>query len=54
MKIKSISYPVPLSEVEDIFYDNIDVFIELEDGISYSVVVTTPLSIMRYMEEEGL
>ncbi len=54
MKIVSISYPVSLSKVEDIFNDNIDVFIKLEDGICYSVVVTTPLNIMKYMEDEGL
>lgn len=54
MEIVSISYPVPLSEVVDIFNDNIDVFIKLEDGKSYSVVVTTPINIMKYMEDEGL
>ena len=54
MEIKSIIYPVPLSEVKDIFNDNIDVFVKLEDGNSYSVVVTTPKNIMEYMENNYL
>ncbi|NOJ74198.1 hypothetical protein [Paenibacillus alvei] len=54
MEIKSINYPVPLSEVKDIFNDNIDVFVKLEDGISYSVVVTTPMNILEYMKINDL
>ncbi|WP_028592979.1 hypothetical protein [Paenibacillus assamensis] len=54
MKIVSLSYPVPLSELEDIFNDDIDVFVKLEDGISYSVVVTTPLNIMEKMDAEEI
>ncbi|WP_244188355.1 hypothetical protein [Paenibacillus kribbensis] len=42
MRIKKIVYPTPLSQLEDIEDDNIDVFIELEDETNISVVVCTP------------
>ena len=30
MKVKKISFPIPLKDVEDIYNDNIDVFVSLE------------------------
>jgi len=51
MKIRKISYPTPLSEIECIDNDNIDVFVELEDGYSYALVVITPKNIMHLMEK---
>ncbi|WP_338552522.1 hypothetical protein [Paenibacillus sp. KS-LC4] len=53
MEIIKIHYPVPLNEIEDINNDNIDVFVELEDGFNYSVVVITPLNLLWYMNKEG-
>lgn len=38
MKVKEISFPIPLKDVEDIYNDNIDVFVDLENGRSYTLV----------------
>ncbi|VBB05625.1 Hypothetical protein LUCI_0835 [Lucifera butyrica] len=54
MKINKIKYPVPLSDIKDIENDNIDVFVELEDGITYTVVVSTPKNLMWYMDKEEM
>ncbi|MEC0211374.1 hypothetical protein ABEX47_31235 [Paenibacillus ehimensis] len=54
MKIKQIKFPTPLTEIKDIENDNIDVIVELEDGFSYTVVVTTPKNLMWYMKKENL
>lgn len=54
MKINKIEFPTPLSEIADIENDNLDVFIELEDGFSYNVVVSTPKNLIWYMEKENL
>jgi hypothetical protein len=42
MLIKKISFPSPLKYTEDIYDDNFHVFVELEDGFEYTVVVGTP------------
>ena len=34
MVVKKISFPTPLTDVEDIYDDNIDVFVDLENGRS--------------------
>lgn len=54
MRITKISYPTPLSEIEDIENDNIDVFVELDDGMTYTVVIATPKNILHQMDKEGL
>jgi hypothetical protein len=54
MKIKSINYPTPLSEVNDIENDNIDIFVEADDGMTYTFVVTTPKNYYWYMDREGV
>ena len=54
MKVVNISYPTPLSEIKDIENDNIDVFIELNDGMTYTVVVTTPKNLLQQMDNEEL
>ena len=41
MLVKNISFPISLSHIEDIYDDNIDVFVDLENGSSYTVVVAT-------------
>lgn len=52
MNIKEITYPTPLSQIEDIEDDNIDVFVELDDNISYVVVAITPKNYYTLMEKE--
>ena len=39
MEIESITFLSDLKDVEDIFNDNIDVAVELDDGHKYIVVV---------------
>ena len=41
MLIKSISFPTYLEDITDIENSNIDVFVELEDAYTYTVVVAT-------------
>jgi len=54
MKIKNIIYPTPLSEVENIFNDNIDVFVETQEGMRFTMTVCTPMFYLSYMEKEGI
>ncbi|MED3563265.1 hypothetical protein [Bacillus xiapuensis] len=54
MKIVKIDFPTSLSSLEDIEDDNIDVFVELDDGYSYTIVVTTPKNLISMMESEGI
>ncbi|RNB88782.1 hypothetical protein EDM59_06655 [Brevibacillus nitrificans] len=49
-----IKYPSYFDEIEDIENDNIDVFIETEDGFTYTLVVTTPKYLFSYMDKEGV
>lgn len=53
MKVKQIEFPTPLSESNDIENDSFDVFVELEDGNWYTMVVATPQSFIWYMDKEG-
>ena len=48
-----LEFPTPLSEIEDIFNDNIDVFVKLNNGLMLTLVVTTPLNYLWYMDKEG-
>ena len=52
MKVESINFLSDLKDVEDIFDDNIDVSVNLEDGHNYVVVVGTPKNLLRLMENE--
>ena len=52
MLIKSISFPTYLEE--DIENSNIDVFVELEDGYTYTVVVATAKNIESLMDKEKM
>ena len=54
MKIVNITFPTYLSSIKNIENDNIDVFVELEDGITYTMVVATSLNYYWYMDKEGL
>jgi hypothetical protein len=50
MKITNIEF---FSEVEDIFDDNIDVGVKLEDGSDYVVVVATQKNLLTSMNNEN-
>lgn len=52
MKIASIDFLSPLEDIEDIFYSNIDVSVDLENGKNYVVVVGTPKNLLTLMENE--
>ena len=54
MLIKSISFPTYLEDITDIENSNIDVFVELEDGYTYTVVVATAKNIDSLMDKERM
>ena len=54
MKIINIEFPMYFNDIEDIENDNIDVFVELEDGVTYTMVVSTPKNYYWYMDKEEL
>ena len=54
MKIINIEYPTALSQITDIKDDNIDIFVKLDDGFSYTLVVCTPKNLETLMEKEEL
>ncbi|AAK78981.1 hypothetical protein BJV85_003001 [Clostridium acetobutylicum] len=49
MIVKKISFATPLETLKDIKDDNIDVFVELEDGYSYTIVVATEQNLITQM-----
>ena len=53
MEVKKISFPVPLENIENIYDDNIDVFVELENGRSYTVIVGTYKNILSLMNQDN-
>ncbi|OHR71075.1 hypothetical protein HMPREF3291_06345 [Bacillus sp. HMSC76G11] len=54
MKIRKISYPTALSKIKNVEDDNIDILVELEDGYTYTMVVTTPQNYYSLMKRENL
>lgn len=54
MKIKNITYPTTLEKIPDLTNDNIDVFVETEDGMHFTMTVCTPQFYYYYMEKENL
>ena len=54
MLIKSIIFPTYLEDITDIENSNIDVFVELEDGYTYTVVVATVKNIESLMDKEKM
>ena len=54
MKIKNITYPTVLEKIPDLFNDNIDVFVETEDGMHFTMTICTPMFYLHYMEKENL
>ena len=54
MKIKKISFPTSLKDIEDIKDDNIDVFVELENSYVYTVVIATAKNIESLMDKDKM
>ncbi|QGG53965.1 hypothetical protein GDS87_16190 [Lysinibacillus pakistanensis] len=54
MKINNIIYPTSLSQLTNTKDDNIDIFVELDDGFTYTLVVCTTKNLETLMEKEGL
>ena len=54
MLIKSISFPTYLEDITDIENSNIDVFVQLEDAYTYTVVVATTKNIESLMDKEKI
>lgn len=53
MKIKKVKYPTDLCKI-DKYKDNIDVFVDTEDGQHFVVTVCTPKYYEEYMDKEGV
>lgn len=51
MKIKRIEFA---HEITDSHMDNLDVFVENEDGYTYTIVVSTPGDLLDQMEQEKI
>lgn len=51
MKIKRIEFA---HEITDPHMDNLDVFVENEDGYTYTIVVSTPGDLLDQMEQEKI
>ena len=54
MLIKSISFPTYLEDITNIKNSNINVFVELEDDYTFTVVVTTAENIESLMDKEKM
>ena len=52
IKIKSIDFLSSIEDIDDIFDDNMDVSVDLENGRNYVVVVGTPKNLLKLMENE--
>ena len=54
--IKEISFvnSTALEEIEDIENDNLDVFVELEDGFIYTLVIATAQNLISLMDKERM
>ena len=52
MKVESITFLSDLKDVKDIFDDNMDVSVNLENGRNYVLIVGTPKNLLRLMENE--
>jgi len=54
MLIKKISFPTYLEDITDVENSNIDVFVELEDGYTYTLVVATAKNIVSLMDKKKM
>ena len=49
----SVFYPTKISEIPDIYNDNIDVCVTLENGKTYTLVFITPANLETMMKKDG-
>ncbi len=54
MKINKISFLTSLLQVNNSKDDNIGIFVELDDGFTYSLVVCTPKNLETLMKRENI
>ena len=52
MKVESITFLSDLTDVQDIFDDNVDVSVKLDDGHKYILVVATQKNLLTLMNNE--
>lgn len=52
MKVESITFLSDLTDVQDIFDDNVDVSVKLDDGHKYVLVVATQKNLLTLMNNE--
>lgn len=52
MKVESITFSSDLKDVNNIFDDNVDVSVNLANGQNYVLVLGTPKSLLRLIENE--
>lgn len=54
MRIKNIIYPTTLEKIPDRLNDNIDIFVETDKEMHFTLTVATPLFYFSYMDKENL
>ena len=54
MLVTKINFPSSLEYTEDLYNDNLNVFVELEDGSEYCVIVGTPKNILYLMDKDDM
>ncbi|MBP1046773.1 hypothetical protein I6N96_10895 [Enterococcus sp. BWM-S5] len=52
MEVAKIEYPTALDKIEDLTDDNIDIFVTLDDGYTYTLVVSTLKNVGTLMNEK--
>ncbi len=50
----TVFYPTDLSEIENLYNDNIDVCVTLEDGRTFTLVFVTPDNLKWLMEKDNV
>lgn len=54
MKINKIEFPTSILKIQNIKDDNIDIFVELDDGFTYTLVACTPKNLETLMKRENI
>lgn len=54
MKINKIEFPTSILKIQNIKDDNIDIFVELDDGFTYTLVACTPKNFETLMKRENI
>lgn len=47
-------FPTPLCDINDIYNDNIDVCVKLDDGNEFVLVVATPQNLINQMKNDNV